>query len=70
VRSLLTWVSDESLATAVDALAQVAHTGRVGRLTLDRINGEPAFDSSVGEQLKAAGFRMTHRGYRISPRRS
>jgi ATP-dependent Lhr-like helicase len=66
-RSLLTWATGEELGLAVDGLAQAARSGRLGRVTVERVNGEPVFDSPVAQALSKAGFRITPRGYRLGP---
>ena len=65
-RSLLTW-SDEParLQPAVDALALAVRDGALGRLTVERADGEGVLTSSLGAALEAAGFTATPRGLRL-----
>jgi ATP-dependent Lhr-like helicase len=62
-RSLLTFTDDRPvLAVAVDALAEVARSGALGRLAVERADGASVHEGSLGELLAGAGFRFTSRG--------
>jgi ATP-dependent Lhr-like helicase len=56
---------DTCLAPAVDALALAVRDGALGRLTVEKADGEPALTSPLGLALEAAGFRPTPRGLRL-----
>jgi ATP-dependent Lhr-like helicase len=65
-RSLLTWTEDpERLQPAVDALALAVREGALGKLTVERADGEGILTSSLGKALEAAGFHATPRGLRL-----
>ncbi len=66
-KTLLAWAHDETarLHTAVEALAAAVHQGALGRLTVERTNGEPALTSPLGQALEQAGFHPTPRGLRL-----
>ncbi len=67
-RSLLTFsVRPEHLAAAAEALAERVRSGRIGSLTITKIDGADALSSSgdVVDALTAAGFTMTPRGLRL-----
>ena len=65
-RSLLTWpVSDGLLQPAADALALAVREGALGKLTVERADGEAVGESPLGQALAAAGFRATPRGLRL-----
>jgi ATP-dependent helicase Lhr and Lhr-like helicase len=66
-RTLLSWTEDgEVLATATAALATAVRTGALGRLTVERADGERAGgDSPLTQALETAGFRPTPRGLRL-----
>jgi ATP-dependent helicase Lhr and Lhr-like helicase len=56
-----------TLTRALDALVQAVRAGTVGRMALERIDGEPAIGSVLQPQLARAGFsagprRLTLRG--------
>jgi ATP-dependent Lhr-like helicase len=66
-RTLLSW-SDETevLAPAAAALAAAVRAGALGRLTVERADGERAGgDSPLTQALEAAGFRPSPRGLRL-----
>ncbi|MEE6287686.1 DEAD/DEAH box helicase [Georgenia sp. MJ173] len=72
-RTLLSFTADpEPLAAAAGALADVAASGRLGRITLQRVDGEPALGATgpVRQSLEAAGFFATPRGLRLRENRS
>ncbi len=65
-RTLLSFVDDDScLAPAVDALALAVRDGALGKLTVEKADGEPALTSALGLALETAGFRPTSRGLRL-----
>ena len=65
-RTLLTYSEDpEVLRPAVDALALAARDGALGRLSVERADGEGIFESPLALALAAAGFRMSPRGLRL-----
>ena len=62
-RSLLTFTDDRPvLAAAVRALAEVARSGALGRLAVERSDGVSVHDGGLAELLGGAGFRSTSRG--------
>ncbi len=56
---------DERLGIAVDALALAVRDGSLGRLTVQRADGEHVLGSPLGAALEAAGFHATPRGLRL-----
>ena len=66
-RTLLSWTDDpERLAPSATALAAAVRDGALGRLTVERADGERAGgDSPLTQALEAAGFRPTPRGLRL-----
>jgi ATP-dependent Lhr-like helicase len=65
-KTLLAWPGDPiRLQAAADALALAVREGALGRLTVERTNGEPALTSALGQALEAAGFHATPRGLRL-----
>jgi ATP-dependent Lhr-like helicase len=65
-RTLLTWDDEpESLQPAVDALALAVREGALGRLTVERADGEAIANSPLAAALEAAGFHPTPRGLRL-----
>ncbi|MGS0687893.1 ATP-dependent helicase [Nakamurella sp. GG22] len=67
-RSLLTFSGQpELLAVAAEALAERVRSGRIGSLTITKIDGTDALSSTgpVVDSLTAAGFTMTPRGLRL-----
>jgi ATP-dependent Lhr-like helicase len=65
-RTLLTWDDDPAmLLPAVDALSLAVREGHLGRLTVERADGEGVLDSALGRALEAAGFHATPRGLRL-----
>jgi ATP-dependent Lhr-like helicase len=49
----------------VEALAGAARQGRLGTVTVERVNGGSALESPLGSTLEAAGFHATPRGLRL-----
>jgi len=65
-RTLLTWTDEAALLSpAVDALALAVREGSLGRLTVERADGEAVLTSALGRALEQAGFRATPRGLRL-----
>ena len=66
-RTLLSWTDEaEVLAPAATALAAAVRAGALGRLTVERADGERAGgDSPLTQALEAAGFRPSPRGLRL-----
>jgi ATP-dependent helicase Lhr and Lhr-like helicase len=65
-RTLLSWAEDpDELRPAVDALALAVREGALGKLTVERADGESVIDSPLGAALEAAGFHPTPRGLRL-----
>jgi len=67
-RGLLTLCAPEDprLAVALEALADAVLGGRVGRLSVERVDGEPALGSALSAQLVALGFRAGPRKLTLS----
>lgn len=65
-RSLLTYTDDEEiLGPAVDALALAAREGLLGRLHVERADGEAVEDTALARALIDAGFRPSSKGLRL-----
>ncbi len=65
-RTLLTFRDDESVVDpAVDALALAVRDGSLGRLTVQRADGEHVLGSTLGAALERAGFSATPQGLRL-----
>jgi ATP-dependent Lhr-like helicase len=67
-RTLLSFTDDPArLAAAADALALAVRDGALGRLTVERTDGEAVLgsDSGLAAALEGAGFRATPRGLRL-----
>ena len=68
-RTLLTWPDDpEVLEPAAGALADAARRGALGRMTVERVDGEQLLGSGatpLRAALHAAGFVSTPRGLRL-----
>jgi ATP-dependent Lhr-like helicase len=67
-RSLLTFSAEpEVLAAAAESLAERVRAGRIGSLTITKIDGLDALSAAgpVVDALTAAGFIMTPRGLRL-----
>ena len=65
-RTLLTFGDDaEQLRPAVDALALAVRDGALGRLTVERADGQHILGSPLAQALESAGFRATPRGLRL-----
>jgi ATP-dependent Lhr-like helicase len=59
-------LSDERLRAALEALAGAVRGGRVGRLGIERYDGEPVVGSPAGELLLELGFRQSPRRLTLS----
>ncbi|GAA4046735.1 Lhr family helicase [Nonomuraea soli] len=64
-KTLLSFADDERLQPAVDALALAVRDGVLGKLTVERADGESIIDSPLAGALEAAGFHPTPRGLRL-----
>jgi ATP-dependent Lhr-like helicase len=67
-RTLLSWTDDDDLlAPAAAALAGAVHAGALGKLTVERVDGESVLGSNqpLAHALEAAGFGLTPRGLRL-----
>ncbi len=65
-RTVLSWTEDPGLLQpAVDALALAVRDGWLGRLAVERADGERVTGTVLAEALEAAGFRPTPRGLRL-----
>ena len=50
---------------AVDALALAVHEGALGKLAVERADGDAILASPLATALRAAGFHATPRGLRL-----
>lgn len=68
-KTLLTFSDGpELLGPAATALARSVNQGLLGKLTVERADGEHVFESGqVSAALQQAGFRMTPQGLRLRP---
>ncbi len=65
-RTLLSYSDDvETLQPAVDALALAAREGALGKLHVERADGEAVYDTPFANALVAAGFRPSSKGLRL-----
>ena len=65
-KTLLSFTDDPvRLTPAVDALALAVRDGALGKLTVEKADGEAALTSTLGLALESAGFRPTPRGLRL-----
>jgi ATP-dependent Lhr-like helicase len=72
-RGLLTFpaANDEALlAMAITALAEDSVAVGAKGLSIERINGEPAYESHLGHALRNAGFAQGFRGLTLRPPRA
>ena len=56
----------EPLLAALAALAEAVRAGRVGKLALERIDGEPAIASALAQELIELGFHSGPRKFTLS----
>ena len=65
-KTLLSFTDDaDVIGPAVDALALAAREGALGRLSVERADGEAVLDAPYAQALIEAGFRPTSRGLRL-----
>ena len=65
-KTVLSWTSDPAvLGPAAAALASAARSGALGRLTIERADGDTVHASPLAHALEEAGFRATPRGLRL-----
>ena len=65
-RTLLSYAEDdERLQPAADALALAARDGLLGRLSVEKADGEAIQDSALARALVEVGFKPTTRGLRL-----
>ncbi|MDQ3752475.1 MAG: DEAD/DEAH box helicase [Actinomycetota bacterium] len=65
-RTLLSYSEGpEVLRSAADALALAARDGLLGRLAVEKADGEAVFDTPFARALIEAGFRHTSKGLRV-----
>jgi ATP-dependent helicase Lhr and Lhr-like helicase len=65
-KSLLSWSDDpDCVQPAADALALAVRDGMLGKLAVERADGEAVLTSPLGAALEQAGFRPTPRGLRL-----
>ncbi len=65
-KSLLSWTDDLALLEpCAAALAAAVRQGALGRITVERADGETVHDTPLARALKSAGFRPTPRGLRL-----
>ncbi|MDX2166574.1 MAG: DEAD/DEAH box helicase [Deltaproteobacteria bacterium] len=65
-KSLLSYGDDAAvLQAAVAGLAAAARARRLGRIEIERADGEPVRDTPLAAALEAAGFSRTYKGLRL-----
>jgi ATP-dependent Lhr-like helicase len=64
--SVATTRRGEPLLAALAALAEAVRSGRVGKLALERIDGEPAIASPLAQELIELGFHSGPRKFTLS----
>jgi ATP-dependent Lhr-like helicase len=67
-KTLLSWTDDPALLqSAADALALSVREGALGKLTVEKADGDPVLgsDHPLAAALAAAGFHATPRGLRL-----
>jgi ATP-dependent Lhr-like helicase len=65
-KSLLSWTDDAALLEpCAAALAAAVREGALGRITVERADGETVHDTPLARALQSAGFRPTPRGLRL-----
>jgi ATP-dependent Lhr-like helicase len=65
-KSLLSWTDDPALLEpCAAALAAAVREGALGRITVERADGETVYDTPLARALQSAGFRPTPRGLRL-----
>ena len=66
-RSLRILGHPEDVGPALDALVAAVRDGRLRRLAVERIDGEPALGNPLGERLLALGFRQGLHDFVLTP---
>jgi ATP-dependent Lhr-like helicase len=67
-RTLLSFTDEDAdLQAAAQALAAAVRHGGLGRLTVQKADGEAVTAGAVGDALAGAGFHLTPRGLRLRP---
>jgi ATP-dependent helicase Lhr and Lhr-like helicase len=69
-RTLLAWPAGETdprMQSAVEALADAVRADAAGAVSIERVNDATALSAPLGPLLEAAGFRATHKAYRLRP---
>jgi ATP-dependent Lhr-like helicase len=65
-KTLLSWSDDQAvLEPCAAALAATVRDGALGRITVEKADGETVHDSPLAAALESAGFRPTPRGLRL-----
>jgi ATP-dependent Lhr-like helicase len=65
-RTLLSYADDDAvLRPAIDALVLAAREGLLGKLAVEKADGEAVMDTPLAEALVDAGLRLTSRGLRL-----
>lgn len=65
-RSMLTFTEDKDLLQpAVDALALAVREGSLGKLAVEKADGEMVMETPIARVLETAGFRATPKGLRL-----
>jgi ATP-dependent Lhr-like helicase len=65
-KTLLSFAAnDDELSTASSSLAATVISGRVAKLTVEKVNGEYALGTDIGRALETAGFGATPQGFRL-----
>jgi ATP-dependent Lhr-like helicase len=65
-RTLLSWTEEpDRVGPAAEALASAVRAGALGKLTVEKADGQEALTSSLGKALEAAGFHATPKGLRL-----
>jgi len=65
-KTLLSWSDDQAvLEPCAAALAAAVRDGALGRITVEKADGETVHDSPLATALASAGFRPTPRGLRL-----
>ncbi len=65
-KTLLSWSDDQAvLEPCAAALAATVRDGALGRITVEKADGETVYDSPLATALASAGFRPTPRGLRL-----
>jgi len=65
-KTLLSWTDDPAvLEPCAAALAAAVRDGALGRITVEKADGEAVHDTPLASALASAGFRATPRGLRL-----